>query len=510
MDALLLATCRANPESIDQHDHVPLAAGHYRLLLMERAKADGSAKSPCGCASCEATPGFVVREHPRALPQGDIILVIHGFNCTEVGALQTAFNVRDALAAWDLPLAAPRSHATDDTAQVVAFTWPCEHTLVPGYMADKEAVARFAAFSLTNLITDLRAAEPTRRIHIVAHSMGCFLTLKALNMLAVLHGLRGSAQSGSLLVTPVVQSVIWLAPDVNADALERSTPAVRRQRGWSYPTRLRALHHFTQALARPRAIAQSAADLAPHAATAPGSDAQFSAEHPLDGYGYAALDVLTHLAIYTSLRDEALWVSPLANRATEESGSASGLIRLGWCGPLHPGLMMAPDGDAQHRQRDVTLLDCTDVAYEHGTYFFEPVVQRDLAARLGLAQRAPRPLVAGATLVRASAPDDPQARLTLVARPTLTPPPERIALAAWHLGAKLQFPLAGAQIPHGLTLWRLQPANASLPDGTAPRPNAPAVDPTSGTARLRAAWQFPLTAWILRLWVSIWRWYFRV
>lgn len=476
---LLIATCRANPLSTDQHNHVPLAAGHYRMTMVDRPPDGDESPAACACYACE---GRGHRPHgDPALPHGDIVIVVHGFNCTSASGIETAFHVRDALGAWGLPLAGPLDHARDGSVHVVGFTWPCEHTMFPGYLADKQAVARFASFSLANLITDLRRAEPDRRIHIVAHSMGCFLTLKALNMLAILHGY------GTDIPGTMVDTVIWLAPDINADALERSTPASRRLRGWRHPGRRLPFARVTQVLARPKV--EPAALHVGAALTSMAED-----DHPLDGYGYAALNIVGRVCIYSSLNDEALWGSPLANHATEESGGASGGIRLGWCGPLRPALALTPDADAPNQQRNLTLVECTQVVFEHGSYFFELVTQHDLAAQLAASQTVPRRGGGTSTLPNIT----PEI-------PAVAPPTERESLPAWHLGAALQFPIDGAPMPKGLSCYALRPTEGA----PQPIPGVPLDTKGSITAIMTGLWHSPLGGALGAL-IRFWRWYYRV
>ncbi len=466
-DVLTLATCRADPNSTAPHAHVPLPAGHYHVARVERVPARG--KQTCGCRTCVDGGAFESRGH-APLPEGPVAIVVHGFNCSEQSGIETALHIRNALAAWGVPVASPEDEVSAPPAElrVIGFTWPCEHSLTTGYAADKEAVARFAAFSLANLITDLRRAEPERSVAVVAHSMGCFLTLKALNMLAVLHAGDMTDQRA-----PLVDAVMWLAPDINADAPERSTPAATRAR-LRYRLRERLpLGRVGGGWRRPVPLAPSEA-----APLKPASDEA----HPLDGYGYDAVGAVRHVAIYCSLRDEALWISPFANRITEEAGAAAGNIRLGWCGPLHPGLVVAPDRDDRVEHRAVTLVDCTPIVSEHGDYFFHPVAQRDIAARL-------------------------TSELDLRA-PALTPPPERQPLATWHSGAPLQFPPMGVELPQGLTLDELRATPPPGDEPTAPRDGAPVADsPLSrGLARL---WHSPF-ALVPQAMVDFWRWYYRV
>jgi pimeloyl-ACP methyl ester carboxylesterase len=498
--SLLIATCRADPDSADIHNHVPLPAGEYRVLIVDHDAVDGG---PRHCQTCETAPGFTIREQLSKLPDGDVVLVVHGFNCTEVSGIETAWNVRDALAAWGVPVAAVVGHAEGDETHVIAFTWPCEHTLLPGYMSDKEAVARFAAFSLANLLHDLRTTMPSRRVHIIAHSMGCFLTLKALNLLAVLHG------EFDPHVPPLVQSVIWLAPDINADALERSTPGSPRQGFWHTSTPFHALRRFALRFRRPRPeparpVAHSAAPVT--SAQVRGQHAP-AGDHPLDGFGYATLNVMHELAIYSSLRDEAMWASPLANRATEESGSVAGNVRLGWCGPLHPGLMMEPDPGALNRPRTVALVECSAVVTEHGGYFFDPVVQRDIASRISAAQAQSRPGISVAP--RRTTSRRPTRPRTSSPASIVAPPPERIALIAWHAGSRLSYPAGtGKSLAQGLALWELRLPDLTGDGATCPQDGAPVVEAGSITARFAGLWRFGPTRVLLAAWVGVWRrWY---
>lgn len=501
---LLLATCRAQPDSADEHNHVPLPAGQYRLAVIERQPAHKPTLDDdwCDCHTCEQAPQYRTRSAVPALPTGDVAIIVHGFNCTEGAGIETAFHLRDALVAWDVTVCAPHAEAGPGDLHVMGFTWPCEHTLFPGYMADKEAVARFGAFSLANLLIDLRRANPGRRIHLIAHSMGCFLTLKALNMLAVLH------LTPEERARPLVDDVIWLAPDINADALEASTPQSAQIKAWQHPGLRLPFSKTALALARPKPV-----QTPPVAVTVNG-------EHPLDGYGYAALDVVARLSIYCSLHDEALWASPLANHVTEESGSAAGSIRLGWCGPLHPGLMMLRDTGV-HRQRQVTLVDCSDVVFEHGAYFFVPVTQRDLAARITATQGNGHQMSNALTKtvesrVAVTIPEGVAAQPVRLPKsyPTkaqaVTPPPERVMLTAWHVGAPLEYPGPGETCAAGLTMYALRAPQTDDPDATQPRANAPVV-PTDGIdAIMPGLWRFPLSQPGLKLLVWFWCWYYRV
>ncbi len=452
---ILIATCRAQPDSSNEHNHTPLPAGKYAFILTERRAA--SAKPQCGCYTCANSERYrIIREEPA--PQGDIILVIHGFNCTEDSGADTALNIRQALRAWKFPPDSAARHEKKLYPTVVGFTWPCMHDLFPGYISDKESVARFASFSLANVLWDLRKAEPERKIHIIAHSMGCFLVVKALMSLGILHGLTEQC--------PIVDTVMMLAPDVNASALERSTPDFISLARRGFRRRGKAFFSLKYRFSRP---------ITAPAATHP--TIEFSPlNHPIDGFGYEALDAIKQLHIFNSFNDEALWISPLANMLTEESISADSHVRLGWCGPLRPQYLLQTE---RERPRDIRLYDCSAIIYEHGQYFFHPDIQRVIAAILTESQNIP-----GATQY----------------------PNSLTSLQSWLAGTPLQYPPNPAEpIPEGLRFYSFVsnvPQNQIIP-------TAEHGAPTQNPNVMLKLWGSPFR-FILRFWVYILQKIFRL
>lgn len=146
VDLLYVVTCRAEPNDSDQHNHVPMAAGHYQQFLVqatpppdplpmakERGSDDGSLSKgqgqACACHTCADSPRFRQLRRIEGLPAGDVIIVVHGFNCTEETGLETANHLRRLLNAWGLPTAPATEMAATDQPHLLAFTWPCEHSL---------------------------------------------------------------------------------------------------------------------------------------------------------------------------------------------------------------------------------------------------------------------------------------------------------------------------------------------------------------------------------------------
>lgn len=123
----------------------------------------------------------------------DVLLYVHGYNETFESAATNAGQL---------------SHALQFQGRTALFTWPSGGSLW-GYGYDRES----ALWSRDGLAQALRAlsANPTvGRIHIVAHSMGSFLTLETLREL------RDSAD-----VSAHLGAIVQASPDIDIDAFEQ-------------------------------------------------------------------------------------------------------------------------------------------------------------------------------------------------------------------------------------------------------------------------------------------------
>lgn len=384
---LFVATCRANPESNNPYDDSRLDGGDYQVAWASPGEAEGDQPisftyGDWALVSHRERPDDVA----KLLPAGDVLVVVHGFNETAPEGVRTGQKVDAGLAPQQrtgsiasalgvqqptsqqgalrlaktlqnrLPAPTPSQNPLLPTQplyqHLIAFTWPCARRIFPGYLLDKEEVARFAAFSLANLLADLRAAAPNRRVLLVAHSMGCFLTIKALNVLSVLR----SAQADSRESGVIIDQMAFYAADVNADALQ-CDPLPAHAGADDAPGAL--------ALARRRS-----------------------------GYGFQALDRVGRLTIYFSFHDNALVWSPFANLFTEESDGWAGRARLGWCGPYWP------DQDAiRNTHANVVAVDCSACIYDHAAYFTRHEVLTHTARTLAAdAPASPQPACQAAPL----------------------------------------------------------------------------------------------------------------
>ncbi|MCO5092521.1 alpha/beta fold hydrolase [Bosea sp. (in: a-proteobacteria)] len=152
-------------------------SGDWAVLGIARETTDGAAGAFAAAANGQ-----------------DVLLYIHGFNETFDTAARSAGQL---------------SHALAFQGRTALFTWPSGGRLFD-YAYDRES----ALWSRDGFVQTLQAliANPTvGRIHIVAHSMGTFLTLEGLREL------RDSPE-----IQARIGSVVLASPDVDIDAFEQT------------------------------------------------------------------------------------------------------------------------------------------------------------------------------------------------------------------------------------------------------------------------------------------------
>lgn len=124
----------------------------------------------------------------------DVLLYVHGYNETFESAARGAGQL---------------SHALEFNGRTALFAWPSGGGLLD-YAYDRES----ALWSRDGFVQSLRAMvnNPTiGRVHIVAHSMGAFLTLEALRELRL-----------ETDVASRIGAVVFASPDIDVDAFEQT------------------------------------------------------------------------------------------------------------------------------------------------------------------------------------------------------------------------------------------------------------------------------------------------
>lgn len=131
----------------------------------------------------------------------DILVFVHGFN--------TSFED----ARWRAGQIAADSHFG---GVPILFTWPTAGGLL-GYASDKDS-ATASRDSLEELFTEIAKTPGLGRIHILAHSMGCWLTMEALREIAI----SGNRDLGGHL-----GEVMLAAPDIDMDVFAKQMARIQ-------------------------------------------------------------------------------------------------------------------------------------------------------------------------------------------------------------------------------------------------------------------------------------------
>jgi esterase/lipase superfamily enzyme len=131
----------------------------------------------------------------------DILVFVHGFN--------TSFEE----ARWRTGQIAADSHFG---GVPILFTWPTAGGLL-GYASDKDS-ATASRDALEELLQDLAKTPGLGRIHILAHSMGCWITMEALRETAI----AGNRDLGGHL-----GEVMLAAPDIDMDVFAKQMARIQ-------------------------------------------------------------------------------------------------------------------------------------------------------------------------------------------------------------------------------------------------------------------------------------------
>ncbi|WP_338550184.1 alpha/beta fold hydrolase [Roseovarius phycicola] len=140
------------------------------------------------------------------LDKGNIVFFVHGFNTDQWDMLERHRKIRDGLKAHGF------------RGCVVSFDWPSDGSVL-GYNADRRD-ARLAADRLfKDGITHVaRAQEPDCRynIHLLAHSMGCFLVREAFDFADDDHATAQQSWT--------VSQIAFVAADISSKSMTRGNP----------------------------------------------------------------------------------------------------------------------------------------------------------------------------------------------------------------------------------------------------------------------------------------------
>ena len=104
----------------------------------------------------------------KVLAQGqtpELVIYVHGFNTDQIEMLRRQRKIEAGL------------RANGYQGAVIAYDWPSDGS-VHSYDSDREDAKTVASFLVTEGIALFLNETPRLKIHIIAHSMGCYLTLR--------------------------------------------------------------------------------------------------------------------------------------------------------------------------------------------------------------------------------------------------------------------------------------------------------------------------------------------
>ncbi|WP_413988578.1 alpha/beta hydrolase [Labrys okinawensis] len=131
---------------------------------------------------------------------GDVIVFIHGYNTNYQEAVYRV---------------AQLSKDSGFPGAVVAFAWPSMGTLT-GYVADREA-STYSRDYFEDFLNELARAPGVKRIHIIAHSMGNWLTVETL---------RQAKMRGNSAFLPKLGEVFLMSPDIDVTVFRTQLDAI--------------------------------------------------------------------------------------------------------------------------------------------------------------------------------------------------------------------------------------------------------------------------------------------
>lgn len=131
---------------------------------------------------------------------GEVVVFVHGYNT----------NFQEAVFR-----AAQLKHDSRLQESMVAFAWPSLASL-SGYLADRES-STYSRDSLERTLDNLARTPGIRRIHLLAHSMGNWLTMETL---------RQAKLRGKSAFLPKLGEVLLMSPDIDIDVFGTQLDAI--------------------------------------------------------------------------------------------------------------------------------------------------------------------------------------------------------------------------------------------------------------------------------------------
>lgn len=146
---------------------------------------------------------------------GHVVIYVHGFNTKQHVMLERQKLLQDGL------------HGEGFEAAVIAFDWPSDGvTSISAYKRDRKDAVRSCIPMIRDGVLALKKFDPSLKVHIVAHSMGTYLTMLGLHN-------TGDAYANG----PVIDQIAFVAADADQRSLMKS--------GWGAKAAVKATEQLT-------------------------------------------------------------------------------------------------------------------------------------------------------------------------------------------------------------------------------------------------------------------------
>ena len=131
---------------------------------------------------------------------GHVVVYVHGFNTKQATMLSTQAAIKAGLAGQGFD------------AAVAAFDWPSDGVVSSSaYSRDRKDAETVAAHMILDGVKLLQQTRPDAKVHLVAHSMGAYVTI------------QGWGRVGHAYFPAKVDQAVFVAPDVDQNWLLKSS-----------------------------------------------------------------------------------------------------------------------------------------------------------------------------------------------------------------------------------------------------------------------------------------------
>lgn len=141
--------------------------------------------------------GVLLQSRLAKTAHKDVYIFVHGFNNTFDDAVFRTAEV------W---------HFMGRVGVPIAYTWPAGRGGIRGYAYDRES-GEYTVGHLRRFIQAVADCPDVERIHLVAHSRGCDVTISALRELHLMYSAQGKSTRQALRL----DNLVLAAPDVDED-----------------------------------------------------------------------------------------------------------------------------------------------------------------------------------------------------------------------------------------------------------------------------------------------------